>query len=92
MGIRKIIWSKRATKQFTRTFLWYRDECGTQFSTKFFKGIISTVETLSTMPSIGRLDDSYKRKVAYYSFLAHPKYRIVYRFTDTELYIVAIHW
>ena len=42
------------------------------------------------MPSIGRKDDSYKGKQQYYSFLSHPKYRIVYRYTDTTLYIVAI--
>lgn len=29
-------------------------------------------------------------KTKYYSFLSHPKYRIVYRFTKTNLYIVAI--
>lgn len=27
----------------------------------------------------------------YYSILVHPKYRIIYRFTKTTLYIVAIH-
>lgn len=26
----------------------------------------------------------------HYSFLSHPKYRIIYRFTKTNLYIVAI--
>lgn len=90
MGIRKIIWSKRAIRQFNSAFRWYRDERGNQFSMKFFNGIIDTIETLSNMPSIGRLDDSYGGKESYYSFLAHPKYRIVYRYTNTTLYIVAI--
>lgn len=56
MGIRKIIWSKRAIRQFNSAFRWYRDERGNQFSMKFFNGIIDTIETLSNMPSIGRLD------------------------------------
>ncbi len=44
------------------------------------------------MPTVGRLDERRSTpKTKYYSFLSHPKYRIIYRFTKTRLYIVAIH-
>ena len=40
---------------------------------------------------MGTVDASYsKGKRVYYSFLIHPKYRIIYRFTKTTLYIVAL--
>ena len=91
MGVRKIVWSRRAIKTYTDVFLWYRQERGEQFAQKFFHGILDTVDTLSRMPSIGIVDKpSNNGKIIYYSFLSHPKYRIVYRFTKTTLYIVAI--
>ena len=41
--------------------------------------------------SSGKIDEKMSTsKNTYYSFLSHPKYRIVYRYTDTDLYIVAI--
>lgn len=57
----------------------------------YFNGIMDTVETLAQMPTIGRVETRFsKGKTSYYSFLAHPKYRIVYRYTQRTLYIVAI--
>ena len=91
MGIRKIVWSRKAVRTYTRTFLWYRQECGEQFAQKFFHGILDTIDMLAQMPTIGIIDSlSDTNKKLYYSFLAHPKYRIVYRFTRTTLYIVAL--
>ena len=91
MGLRKIIWNRRAVNNFTSVFVWYREKCGESFAQRFFEGIIDTVVLLSRMPSIGMIDNQYTHsKTIYYSFLSHPKYRIVYRFTDTVIYIVDI--
>lgn len=50
-----------------------------------------TQKSFEHSPSIGILDEQYStEKMKYYSFLLHPKYRIVYRFTKKTLYIVAI--
>lgn len=46
-----------------------------------------TVELLSRYPEIGTPDIVYSD---YYSFLIHPKYRLVYRFNKTTLYVMAI--
>lgn len=41
---------------------------------------------------MGTLDERRSTdQTKYYSFLSHPKYRIIYRFTKTTLYVVAIH-
>ena len=52
---------------------------------------MDAVETLAEMPTIGRIDTRFsKGKTIYYSFVVYPKYRIVYRYTQRTLYIVAI--
>nr|WP_302828678.1 type II toxin-antitoxin system RelE/ParE family toxin [uncultured Bacteroides sp.] len=92
MGIRKIVWSAKATDRYLQILQWYQEERGEQFASKFFKGILDTIDTLAKMPSIGTLDEYRSTpKQKYYSFLSHPKYRIIYRYTTKTLYIVAIH-
>lgn len=92
MGVRKIKWSDKATDSYLQILRWYQDERGDLFAQKFFKGILNTIDTLAQMPSIGTLDERRSTaKTKYYSFLSHPKYRIIYRFTKTTLYVVAIH-
>lgn len=86
----KIVVLNRALNAIQNTYDWYRINLSISAANHFREGIYNTIETLSKMPSIGRKDDSYKGKQEYYSFLSHPKYRIVYRYTDTTLYIVAI--
>ncbi len=91
MGVRKIVWSRRALVNYTEVILWYRKERGKQFADKFYLGILDTVNTLAQMPAIGTVDSRFSNsRTVYYSFLLHPKYRIVYRYTKTTLYIVAI--
>ena len=91
MGNRRIIWSKIALRDNVRIACWYRDRLGNMAFEHYNKGILGTVRTLVQMPTIGRVDIRFsKDKTIYYSFLAHPKYRIVYRYTQRTLYIVAI--
>lgn len=91
MGIRKIRWSKKSTDCFLSILKWYQEERGQSFATKFYVGILNTIDLIAQMPTIGRLEETMSNsKNSYYSFLSHPKYRIVYRYTDTEIYIVAI--
>lgn len=91
MGLRQIKWSKKATASFLSVLKWYQSERGESFATKFFIGTLNTIDLIAQMPTIGRIDEKMSNlKIIYYSFLSHPKYRIVYRYTDTELFIVEI--
>lgn len=64
---------------------------GNTAAMNYFNGVMDAVDTLAQMPTIGRVDTRFsKGNIVYYSFLVHPKYRIVYRFTQRTLYIVAI--
>ena len=91
MGIRKIRWSKKSTASFLLILKWYQEERGQSFAAKFYVGILNTIDLIAQMPTIGRVEEKISSsKMTYYSFLSHPKYRIVYRYTDTDIYIVAI--
>lgn len=91
MGVRKISWSSRATGRYLQILQWYQLNLGNQFARKFSHGILNTIDVLAQMPTIGRIDEKRSTsKTTYYTFLAHPKYRIIYRYTHTTLYIVAI--
>ncbi len=92
MGIRKIVWNNRAVDRYLQIIRWYQEERGKQFAVKFYRGILDTADLLAQMPTIGTLDERRSTsKTKYYTFLSHPKYRIIYRYTHTTLYIVTIH-
>ena len=91
MGIRKIRWSKKSRDSFLSILKWYQEERGRSFATKFYVGILNTIDLIAQMPTVGKLEEKMSNsRMTYYSFLSHPKYRIVYRYTDTEIFIVVI--
>ena len=91
MGTLKVKWQKRALADFKEIADWYAFNMGYTAEMHFAKDIYGAVKTLSHSPPIGIFDERRSTsKTKYYSFLSHPKYRIIYRFTKTALYIVAI--
>jgi plasmid stabilization system protein ParE len=91
MGTLNIVWRKTAMKQLRASTAWYEKKLGIVAASKFLRDTHHTVNLLSSYPQMGRIDEKRSTsKTTYYSFLSHPKYRIVYRFTETTLYIVAL--
>ena len=91
MGTLNIIIRKRALNTIRKVTEWYESEVNNTAAQHFVEDIYDTISTLSHSPLIGILDEQYStEKMKYYSFLLHPKYRIVYRFTKQTHYIVAI--
>ena len=91
MGTLKVKILADAADTMERVTSWYRLNMGRSAAQHFVDSVVETIDLLSKMPTIGVLDRNLstpRRK--YYSFLSHPKYRIVYRFTKRTLYIVAI--
>ena len=92
MGCLHVVWNKTAASQFDTIATWYMMNLGKQAATHFANDVYACVETLSRMPTIGSLDARRSdAKRNYYSFLFHPKYRLIYRFSKSRLYIVAFH-
>ena len=88
----RIIWKRQALQRVDEIAQWYVDNMGGTATRHFLQGISETVQTLSSSPEIGRLDDRRStEKVKFYSFVAHPKYKIVYYFNTRSIYIVTIH-
>lgn len=87
----RIVWNKKAYERFLQVSAWYVENMGQQAAEKFERDTLATVELLSRQPGIGMLDERRSsRDKKYYSFLSHPLYRIVYRYTEDILYVVAI--
>ena len=87
----KIKIQTRALHTMDRVSAWYRIHMGETAAQSFVQGIRSTIDLLARMPTIGTIDERLSKSgIKFYSFLSHPKYRVVYRFTKQTLYIVAI--
>ncbi|WP_276865079.1 type II toxin-antitoxin system RelE/ParE family toxin [Mediterranea massiliensis] len=89
MGRWRVIWNKRAQERFEQIASWYTLNMGPQSAKEFAKDVYDVLNTLSHSPLIGTVDQrrsTENRK--YYSFLVHPKYRVIYRLTSTTLYVI----
>ena len=85
----KIVWKRRAIQQANAIACWYETYCGSIFATKFVQTIHDTTRLLAKIPTIGVQEQpGNKSKKPYYSFLAHPKYRVVYSYNSRTLYII----
>lgn len=88
----RIVWKKQALRRVNEIADWYEGYMGRTAARHFLQGISETVQTLSGSPDIGRLDERRSTtKVRFYSFVAHPKYKVVYYFNSRSIYIVTIH-
>ena len=91
MGTLNIVVRKRALSTIQKVAEWYMCEVNNTAAQHFVDDVYNVISTLWHSPFIGLLDEQYSTsKNKYNSFLLHPKYRIVYRFTKSTLYIVAI--
>lgn len=91
MGRLQVTWSKTALYAFHNQAFWYRLNKGEQFVKSFSQNISQTIDTISGMPSIGRFEKRGNGKV-YRSLLSHPKCRIYYWHTESELRIVNLRF
>lgn len=88
----KVKWHKHSQSQFDRIATWYSCNMGAKAAMNFSEDVRRTVMLLSHSPRIGVLEKRRSTvKTKYYSILVHPKYRIVYRFSETTVYIVTIY-
>jgi len=88
----KIKWSKLALRQNDEIARWYQNRMGQKAMLKFLNDIEDTARLLSCFPQMGILDERRsKARLKYYSFLFHPHYRIIYRYSKDTLFVIAIH-
>lgn len=88
----KVIIRKKALRRIDEVAEWYDENLTRAAATKFAANIYRTIYLLASNPNIGIKDERISLGGrTYYSIMSHKKFRIVYRFTKTNLYIVAIY-
>lgn len=91
MGMLKVKWTFTAKEQRLSIYHWYRLNLGMKAAIKFNKGVSDSIKTLAQMPTIGNISKfPFLEDIELRSFVIHPKYRIIYQYTDKELRIIAI--
>ena len=86
-----IVWKSSAQEKFYQQIEWYRYFRGEDFVRSFYENVTETVAQIAVMPSIGRLERTYKTK-AMRSFLTHPRCRIYYKYNEEVVEIVRLYF
>lgn len=87
--MRKVFWRIKAMNAFQRQKLWYLVNKDEQFVNTYQENIVSTIEQITYMPSIGVLVKKSNDK-EYRKLLSHPKSWIYYCYDNSELHILDI--
>lgn len=87
--MRKVYWRKKALNAFQMQKFWYLVNKDEQFVNTYQENIVSTIEQITYMPSIGVLVKKSNDK-EYRKLLAHPKSWIYYCYDNSELHILDI--
>ena len=84
-------WNRSAFRQMVSIAIWYRENVALKAASSFISGIYKAIEQISTCPTIGMLDRKRSNtRFKYHSLLLHPKYRLIYRVSQSTIRIVAI--
>lgn len=89
MEARHVKWSRRAHSAFNDTVAWYLMNCNATFARSYSEGILSTIQIIATIPSIG-LRKITRGSKTYAEIISHPKTIIRYWYSDKLLYVYDI--
>ncbi len=91
MGTLSVVVHRRAQLSIDEIANWYFHNVGYKATEHFLEDVQRTIRTLATFPQAGTVEHTIvPRKTQLYGFPVHPKYRIIYRFTNTTLYIITL--
>ncbi|NDV58772.1 type II toxin-antitoxin system RelE/ParE family toxin [Bacteroides sp. 519] len=87
----EIVWTNEAEFQLQTIIDYYLEVASTQVVEKLVAKITNAVTRLSSFPHIGHIEHYLEGlPFKYYSFVAHPNYKIIYRIQNTTIYITGI--
>lgn len=90
MGLRKIMWSRRATSCYRYLLWWLRTEVGVRKADDVYRAVMNAVEMLSATPEKGTLNVLFSTpRRRYYGYVV-GRYEVVYRYTQSALYVLGI--
>jgi plasmid stabilization system protein ParE len=79
----KIIWTKRAFKQFERAIQYIREEQGLVYARIVYQKILESINLLEHQPQMGPREPVLLFKKSEYRFLVVWSYKIIYK-VDSE--------
>lgn len=83
----KIIWTKRAFKQFERAIKYIRDEQGLVYARIVHQKIIESISLLESQPFLGPREPVLLHKKSEYRFLIVWSYKIIYKVDNKKIVI-----
>ncbi|AEJ19888.1 type II toxin-antitoxin system RelE/ParE family toxin [Gracilinema caldarium] len=88
---RDIVWSLDASDEFVEIILYITEHSGNNVARTIYEKIIKKIENLVDFPAIGRKVPELESvgNTEYYEIIESP-WRIIYRYTENEVYIVSI--
>lgn len=90
MGLREIMWSRRAISGYRRLLWWMDITGGNSRADNFYREMMRTVEMLSATPEKGTFNVLFSTpRKRYYGYVV-GRYEVVYRYTQSALYVLAI--
>lgn len=90
MGLREIMWSRRAISGYRRLLWWMDITGGNSRADNFYREMMRAVEMLSATPEKGTLNVLFSTpRKRYYGYVV-GRYEVMYRYTQSALYVLAI--
>jgi toxin ParE1/3/4 len=86
----KILWSDTALSQLRDIFNYYKLNASPSVARKLVKFLIESTILLESNPKLGALEPLLSKKPFEYRYLVRKNYKIIYRFNDNLVRIVAV--
>ena len=83
----RIVWNKRAKKNFTEIQLYLEKEFGVQSVKKFTKQFFDFLDILEKYPEVGIIENSESN---IRGFVLHKYTTVFYRLVNNKIYLLAI--
>jgi toxin ParE1/3/4 len=84
----KIIWTKRAFKQFERIIRYIREEQGLTYAKIVNRKILESISNLENHPLLGPKEPALNHKKSEYRFLVVWSYKIIYK-SDPDRVVIS---
>lgn len=86
----KVIWTDIAISQLTDVYDYYKNIASKSIAKKIVKSLVEASIQLASSPYIGSIEFLLRDRKYEYRFLVKKNYKIIYRYTDKTVIIVAV--
>jgi toxin ParE1/3/4 len=88
--VAKVVWTDTALFQLKRIHNYYKVEASETVAQKVTKSLVRETLLLELNPMVGTKEPLLSNRKYEYRFLVKKNYKIIYRYDDQTIYIVAV--